>query len=81
MNKKITGPAHQRRREQGNERTEEILAEIERFFTAEGYIPTRTAIAGRLGLSRATVERHVNRLVEDGRLEQPDGPHTLRLAE
>lgn len=57
-----------------------ILDMIERFTEEHGYPPTKHEIADDLGIAYNTARRHIAVLIADGRLEEGDGPRTLRIA-
>lgn len=58
---------------------ESVLTAIEEFTDREGYGPTRLEIAEAVGVSERTVQRHIKALMDDGTLEQPSGPRSLRF--
>ena len=66
-------------REEASRLREEILDEIERFLNEHGYSPTRAELGEKLGRSDHIIGKHIQVLIEDGRLTEGKGPRTLAL--
>lgn len=56
-----------------------IVEAVGQYWDEHGYPPTKVEIAKSVGLGNSTVRRHIQTLVDEGRLTEGDGPRTLRL--
>ena len=58
----------------GSNRRDEILAYIERYCIKHGgQSPSLQEIADELGISKAAADRHVQKLISEGRAMRQDG--------
>lgn len=66
---------------EGQENRKEIYLFLIRHFTKYGYAPSFKEIAENLGISKATVQRHMRQLELDGLIAtaHPNTPRAFRL--
>lgn len=64
---------------EARERREEVLRAIRDLTAQNGFPPSRAEIVAATKLSESTVRTHINKLIEDGRLERVGTRGMLRL--
>lgn len=66
---------------EGQENRKEIYLFLIRYFTKYGYAPSFKEISESLGISKATVQRHMRQLELDGLIAtaHPNTPRAFRL--
>lgn len=71
----------ERKYREGQENRKEIYLFLIRYFTKYGYAPSFKEIAESLGISKATVQRHMRQLELDGLIAtaHPNTPRAFRL--
>ena len=67
--------------EEGIRKREQVVAFIDGFIAEHGYPPTIDEIAADLGVIHKSAAKHVNKLIEQGRLTKGPGPRTLRIVD
>lgn len=69
--------------EQGQEMRRRIKEEIINYFSVHGYAPSFREIRESVGLkSTASIQHHINRMLDDGELEtdaRPGTPRAIRV--
>lgn len=63
---------------EGQENRKGIYLYIIKYIRKHGYAPTNREIAEDIGISAATVRRHIEDLMQDGLLETDADPGTSR---
>ena len=60
---------------------EAVLQAVSDFLDENGFSPLVSELAARTGISRASVQRHIDALLAEGRLTKHGRGRTLRLAD
>lgn len=65
--------------ERARKAKEAIVEAVAQYWDDHGYAPTKVEIAQTIQLGNSTTRRHIQELVELGRLTEGKGQRTLRL--